>query len=88
MNQALARKATRKATASSAGIMPVGDVNPLAVKVVEETGILMENQKPKVLTSEIVEEFDLIIAMGCIDACPYTLCKTIEWNIQDSKDGY
>ena len=74
-----------KAMASSAGTKPAKEVDPLAVKVMEEVGISMKNQKPKVLTPEMVKKFDLIVTMGCIDACPYSPGKTMEWNIEDPK---
>ena len=82
---ALAMKAAMKAAASSAGTKPADDIDPLAVKVMEEVGISMKNQKPKALTPEMVKEFDLIVTMGCIDSCPYSPGKTIEWNIEDPK---
>ncbi len=75
----------RKAVASSAGTKPAKEIDPLAIKVMEEVGISMKNQKPKALTPEMVKEFDLIVTMGCIDACPYSPGKTIEWDVEDPK---
>jgi len=37
------------------------------------------------LTPEIVKNFDPIVTMSCIDTCPYSPSKTIEWNIEDPK---
>jgi len=67
-----------KAIASSAGTKPAKEVDLLAIKVMEEVGISMKNQKPKALTPEMVKNFDLIVTMGCIDTCPYSPGKTIE----------
>lgn len=76
---------SRKAKASSAGTRPAGEIDPLVVEVMKEAGILIKNQKPKVLTPEMVKESDLIVTMGCIDGCIYLPGKTIEWKIDDPK---
>ncbi len=55
----------------SAGSAPKDTVNPAAVEAMAEVGIDISNQTPKVLTPEAVEASDVVITMGCGDACPY-----------------
>ncbi len=79
---------SRKGRASSAGTNPAYEVDPLAVKVMDEVGISMAGRKPKVLTPEIADDFDVIVTMGCGSAralCPNFPGKTIEWSIEDPK---
>lgn len=55
----------------SAGSAPKDSNNPVAVEAMAELGIDIANQKPKVLTPEAVQQSDVVITMGCGDACPY-----------------
>ena len=55
----------------SAGSAPKESINPLAVQVMAEEGIDIANNQPKVLTTEAVQESDVVITMGCGDACPF-----------------
>ena len=54
----------------SAGSDPADRVNPAAVAAMAEVGIDISTQVPKKLTFEAVESSDLVITMGCGDACP------------------
>lgn len=54
----------------SAGSEPGDRVNPAAVEAMAEVGIDICDQKPKLLTHEAVEVSDVVITMGCGDACP------------------
>ena len=54
----------------SAGSYPGPHVNPAAVEAMAEVGIDISNQSPKILTSGAVETSDVVITMGCGDACP------------------
>ena len=54
----------------SAGSLPADQVNPAAVQAMAEVGIDISAQRPKVLTTEAVEASDVVITMGCGDACP------------------
>lgn len=54
----------------SAGSAPGDRVNPAAVEAMAEVGIDISDQKPKLLTHEAVEVSDVVITMGCGDACP------------------
>ena len=54
----------------SAGSAPGERVNPAAVEAMAEVGIDISDQTPKLLTQEAVEASDVVITMGCGDACP------------------
>ncbi len=54
----------------SAGSDPGPHVNPAAVEAMAEVGIDISDQSPKILTSDAVETSDVVITMGCGDACP------------------
>lgn len=68
----------------SAGSAPKDSINPVAVEAMAELGIDIANQKPKVLTPEAVQQSDVVITMGCGDACPYYPGKRYEdWVLDD-----
>jgi arsenate reductase len=68
----------------SAGSAPKDSINPVAVEAMSELGIDIANQKPKVLTPEAVQQSDVVITMGCGDACPYYPGKRYEdWALDD-----
>ena len=54
----------------SAGSDPGPQVNPAAVEAMAEVGIDISGESPKLLTAEAVESSDVVITMGCGDACP------------------
>ena len=54
----------------SAGSMPADQINPIAVEAMREEGIDIAAEQPKVLTPEAVQASDVVITMGCGDACP------------------
>ena len=54
----------------SAGSAPGEEVNPVAVQVLEEWGIDLSQVRPKLLDGDEVENSDVVITMGCGDACP------------------
>jgi arsenate reductase (thioredoxin) len=54
----------------SAGSAPAKTINPAAVEAMAEVGIDISDQCPKILTPEAVESSDVVITMGCGDACP------------------
>src|SRR5699024_8515298 len=54
----------------SAGSAPAETVNPAAVAAMNEVGIDMSAEVPKILTTEAVKESDVVITMGCGDTCP------------------
>ena len=68
----------------SAGSAPKESINPVAVLAMAELGIDIANNKPKVLTVEAVQASDVVITMGCGDACPYFPGKRYEdWVLDD-----
>ncbi|MGF3056655.1 arsenate reductase ArsC [Microbacterium sp. YY-01] len=68
----------------SAGSMPAEHINPVAVEVMLEEGIDITRQQPQVLTPDAVEASDVIITMGCGDACPIFPGKRYEdWVLDD-----
>ena len=68
----------------SAGSAPKDSINPIAVQAMQEVGIDISNNVPKVLTPEAVQESDAVITMGCGDACPYFSGKRYEdWVLDD-----
>ncbi len=68
----------------SAGSQPADEVNPSAVAAMAEEGIDIAAQTPKVLTTEAVQDSDVVVTMGCGDACPYIPGKRyIDWDLRD-----
>ena len=68
----------------SAGSAPGDAVNPAAVEAMAEVGIDMSAAQPKVLTTESVQSSDVVITMGCGDACPIFPGKRYEdWALED-----
>ena len=68
----------------SAGSAPADQVNPAAVQAMAEEGIDITAATPKVLTTEAVQESDVVITMGCGDACPIFPGKRYEdWELDD-----
>ena len=68
----------------SAGSTPAEEINPAAVAALEELGIDMGEEFPKPLTDEVVRAADVVITMGCGDACPIFPGKRYEdWEVDD-----
>ena len=68
----------------SAGSMPAEQINPIAVEAMGEVGIDITAEQPKVLTTEAVQASDVVITMGCGDACPFFPGKRYEdWKLDD-----
>ena len=68
----------------SAGSMPGNQVNPVAIQAMAEEGIDISTHTPKVLTTESVQASDVVITMGCGDACPIFPGKRYEdWELED-----
>jgi arsenate reductase (thioredoxin) len=83
------RMAQGEAVALSAGTQPEGQVNPVVVAVMREAGIDISQNKPKMLTLEMIEKVDKMITMGCgADAgglCPASFTETEDWALDDPK---
>jgi arsenate reductase len=68
----------------SAGSQPVDAVNPVAVAAMAEEGIDITSATPKVLTHEAVQVSDVVVTMGCGDACPiYPGTRYEDWELDD-----
>jgi len=73
-------------TASSAGTTPGERVHPEVVEVMAELGVDLAGRTPQKLTTELAEEADVVVTMGCGDECPYIPGKRyIDWDLQDPK---
>jgi len=85
MSEALfARAANGRHQAGSAGTEPAGRVHPEVVAVMGEIGIDLAGRKPQLLTRELAERADVVVTMGCGDACPYIPGKRyVDWNLAD-----
>ena len=68
----------------SAGSIPADQINSVAVEAMREVGIDITAEQPKVLTTEAVQDSDMVITMGCGDACPFFPGKRYEdWKLDD-----
>jgi len=77
-----------KVEALSAGTMPSSEINPIVIQVMREKGIDISKNKPKQITTQMVQEADTIIVMGCSvqGFCPAPLLnKVVDWKIEDPK---
>ncbi|HKF17076.1 MAG TPA: arsenate reductase ArsC, partial [Candidatus Dormibacteraeota bacterium] len=78
----LAKYAEGKLNVRSAGSTPANQINPAVVEVMNELGIDMSQEFPKPLTDEFVKAADVVITMGCGDACPIYPGKRYEdWEL-------
>ena len=68
----------------SAGSDPTDTINPAAVAAMEEIGLDLSHEFPKPLTDEFVQAADVVITMGCGDACPlYPGKRYLDWELDD-----
>jgi len=73
-----------KVEVRSAGSAPADSINPAVVEALKEVGIDISNEQPKVLTTSAVEQSDVVITMGCGDACPFFPGKRyLDWVLED-----
>jgi arsenate reductase (thioredoxin) len=74
----------RGGEARSAGSRPAAEIHEAVVEALEEVGIDVSERKPKALVREDVEWADLVVTMGCGDACPVIPGKEyVDWNLPD-----
>lgn len=72
--------------AISAGTEPAERVHPEVVEVMREVGIDLSGARPQKLTTELAQQADLLITMGCGDKCPYVPGLQVEdWPLDDPK---
>jgi arsenate reductase (thioredoxin) len=68
----------------SAGSAPANEINPAVIEAMTELGVDMSEEFPKPLTDEVVKAADVVITMGCGDACPiYPGKKYEDWELDD-----
>ena len=80
------RAANGRHEASSAGTTPGEHVHPEVVEVMREIGIDLADRVPRKLTTELAEQADVVVTMGCGDECPYIPGKRyLDWDLQDPK---
>jgi arsenate reductase (thioredoxin) len=80
----LDHRARGRITVRSAGSIPADQINPAVVEVMREIGLDLTREFPKPLTTEAVEGSDVVITMGCGDACPIFPGKTyLDWAVED-----
>jgi len=73
-----------KVEVRSAGSAPADSINPAVVEALKEVGIDISHEQPKVLTTSAVEQSDVVITMGCGDACPFFPGKRyLDWVLPD-----
>ncbi|AVH96700.1 MULTISPECIES: arsenate reductase ArsC [Streptomyces] len=80
----LARLGGDRVEVRSAGSAPADAVNPAVVAAMAEVGVDLAAETPKVLTTEAVRDSDVVVTMGCGDACPYFPGKRyLDWTLDD-----
>jgi arsenate reductase (thioredoxin) len=69
---------------TSAGSQPADQINPAAVQAMAEIGLDISREFPKRLTSDKVQAADIVVTMGCGDACPaYPGKRYLDWDLPD-----
>jgi arsenate reductase (thioredoxin) len=80
----LAKYAGERIDVRSAGSTPADEINPAVVEVMREVGVDLSREFPKPLTTEAVQAADVVITMGCGDACPVFPGKRyLDWDLRD-----
>ena len=80
----LERHAGGRVQVRSAGSVPSETLNPAVVEAMREVGIDISAERPKGLTDEAVREADVVVTMGCGDACPVFPGKRyLDWDLPD-----
>jgi len=80
----LAKHAAGRINVRSAGSAPAGEVNPAVVQAMAEVGVDLSQEYPKPLTEEFARAADVLVTMGCGDACPvYPGKRYLDWQLPD-----
>jgi arsenate reductase (thioredoxin) len=80
----LAERAGDRVTVQSAGSAPGETLNPAVVAAMAELGIDISAEKPKGLNDDIASDADVVVTMGCGDACPvYPGKRYVDWDLLD-----
>jgi arsenate reductase len=82
----LERGAAGRHTALSAGTTPAEQIHPEVIQAMLELSIDLSGRVPQLLTRELAERADVVVTMGCGDACPYVPGRRyIDWDLPDPK---
>ena len=74
----------RGGEARSAGSRPEQEIHPQVVEAMREVGVSLDGREPKLITHEDVEWADIVVTMGCGDACPVLPGKRyVDWELND-----
>jgi arsenate reductase len=80
----LDRHAAGRVLVRSAGSAPASEVNPAVVAALAEVGVDISKEFPKPLTTDAVEAADVVVTMGCGDACPvFPGTRYLDWDLED-----
>ena len=80
------RAADGRHRALSAGTTPGDRVHPEVVEVMREIGVDLADRTPQRLTTELAEQADVVVTMGCGDECPYIPGRRyLDWDLEDPK---
>lgn len=80
------RAAGGRHEADSAGTEPAEHIHPEVAEVMREVGVDLDGRTPRMLTQELAEWADVVVTMGCGDACPVIPGKRyIDWELPDPK---
>jgi protein-tyrosine-phosphatase len=80
----LDRRANGRVHVRSAGSDPADAINPAVLEAMDEVGVDITKEFPKPLTDEVVRAADVVITMGCGDACPiYPGKRYLDWELDD-----
>jgi arsenate reductase len=80
----LDRAACGRVLVTSSGSQPASEINPAVVQAMAEIGLDLSREFPKPLTGEQVQAADVVITMGCGDACPvYPGKRYLDWDLPD-----
>ena len=76
--------AAGRALVRSAGSTPADEINPAVVEAMAEVGLDLSGEFPKPLTDDVVRGSDVVVTMGCGDACPvYPGKRYLDWELPD-----
>jgi arsenate reductase (thioredoxin) len=80
----LDQAAAGRVRVTSAGSQPASEINPAVVQAMAEVGLDLSREFPKPLTGDHVQAADIVITMGCGDACPvYAGQRYLDWELPD-----